>query len=119
MAPDIPPNKYQLAGVDDLDRGFNRQTEIRWIEEQCHAIFQYEKFFLESPPQPSERAALTMLIAQLHERGYTQLRTRLQFRGEEYLGNQELWEEHCDPQAGNVLRRLFEFIRKFWHNART
>ncbi|MDT7042352.1 hypothetical protein [Candidatus Nitronereus thalassa] len=119
MESHIPPNKYQLAGVDDLDRGFNRQAEIRWIEGQCHAIFQYEKFFLESPPQTSEQEALTMLIAQLHERGYTQLRTRLQFRGEEYLGNQEIWEEHRDPQAGNVLLRLFGYIRQFWQNART
>jgi hypothetical protein len=118
MTSDSQPNKYQLAGVDDLDRGFNRQAEIRILDGQFHAIFQYEKFLLKAVPQPTEEAALTILIQQLQERGYTELRTRLQFRGEEYLGNQEIWEEHRDPQSGNLFRRMMEFLRQFWHNAR-
>lgn len=119
MESDSHPNKYQLAGVDDLDRGFNRQADIRRFGGQFQAIFQYEKFLLEAARQTTEQAALTILIQELHERGYTQLRTRLQFRGEKYLGNQEIWEEHSDPQSGSLFRRMVESIRQFWHRTRT
>jgi len=52
-----------------------------------------------------------MLITQLQDRGYTQLRSRLQFRGEAYLGNQELWEERPDPELKGIFARLLQAIR--------
>lgn len=105
-------NTYQISGLDDLGRGFNRQVELKVSGGTFQAVFRYERFLLETEPQTTEKAAVTLLIAQLHDRGYTQLRSRLQFQGEAYLGNQELWEEHPDPESRGCLARLVQTIRQ-------
>lgn len=66
----------------------------------------------------TEPDALAILITQLQARGYTQLRSRLHFRGEQYLGNQEMWEEHPDLGVRNPFRPLVDAIRKFWRKDR-
>ena len=76
------------------------------------AVFRYERFLLETEPQATEQAAVAMLINQLQNQGYTQLRSRLQFRGEAYLGNQELWEEHPDPESRGLLTRFVQTLRQ-------
>ena len=108
---------YQVAGVDDLDRGFSRQAEIRYDDGHFQAIFRYEKFRLEPETQLTEQAALANLITKLQERGYTQLRTRLHFRGEQYLGNQEIWEEHEDPESPVIFHQVMEFVKRWWPRA--
>lgn len=108
---DSSTNTYQIAGLDDLGRGFNRQVEMKVSNGTFRAVFRYERFLLETEPQATEQAAVAALINQLQERDYTQLRSRLQFRGEAYLGNQELWEEHPDPKPKGILARLLWRIR--------
>ncbi len=107
-----PTSTYQLAGLDDRGRGFNRQIEMKGSHGTIQAIFRYERVLLETEPHVTERDAVTMLIAQLQNRGYTQLRSRLQFRGTTYLGNQETWEEHQDPPPGGIFTRLIHTIRR-------
>jgi hypothetical protein len=109
---DSPTNIYQIAGLDDLGRGFNRQVEMKVSSGTFQAIFRYERFLLETEPDVSEPAAINRLITQLQDRGYTQMRSRLQFRGETYLGNQELWEEHPDPESRGLLARFVRTIRQ-------
>ncbi len=111
-------NTYQIAGLDDLGRGFNRQAEMKFLSGTFQAIFRYERFLLETEPQITEQAAVTMLIDQLQNRGYTQLRSRLQFQGKAYLGNQEPWEEHHDPENGGRLSRLFHALRIMFRRGR-
>lgn len=106
-----PSNTYQLAGLDDRGRGFNRQVEMKILDGTFQAVFRYERFLLETEPQVTEKAAIAMLIKQLQNRGYTQLRSRLQFRGAAYLGNQDLWEEHLDPEPEGILARLWGIIQ--------
>ena len=106
-----PSNTYQIAGLDDLGRGFNRQVEMKISNGTFQAVFRYERFLLETEPQTTEKAAFILLITQLQDRGYTQLRSRLQFQGETYLGNQELWEEHPDPESRGLLARLWRMIQ--------
>ena len=106
-----PSNTYQIAGLDNLDRGFNRQVDMKILDGTFQAVFRYERFLLETEPQPTEQAAIARLITQLQNQGYTQLRSRLQFRGEAYLGNQELWEEHHDPEPQGILAQLLQTIR--------
>ncbi len=118
MESDSQPNIYQVAGVDDLDRGFNRQAEMRYHDGHFQAIFRYEKFLLEAETRVTEPAALANLITQLHDRGYTQLRTRLHFRGTQYLGNQEIWVEHTDPETPSPLQQWMESMQRFWHKIR-
>ena len=108
---DSPTNIYQIAGLDELGRGFNRKVEMNDLNGTFQAVFRYERFLLETEPHVTEQAAITMLVNQLQDRGYTQLRSRLQFRGEAYLGNQELWEEHQDPEPKGTLARLWRTIR--------
>lgn len=112
------PNIYQVAGVDDLNRGFNRQAEMRNHDGHFQAIFRYEKFRLEAEIHTTELAALANLVSQLQERGYTQLRTRLHFRGNHYLGNQEIWNEHEDLEPRNLFHRLKKFMTRWWPHAR-
>lgn len=106
-----PTNIYQIAGIDDLGRGFNRQVEMKISNGTFQAVFRYERFLLATEPHVTEQAAIAMLITRLQDRGYTQLRSRLQFRGEAYLGNQELWEEHPDPETRGIIARLLQTIR--------
>ena len=109
---DSPTNTYQIAGLDDLSRGFNRQVEMKISNGTFQAVFRYERFLLETEPQVTEPAAIAKLITQLQDQGYTQLRSRLQFRDKSYLGNQELWEEHPDPETRGIFARLVQTIRK-------
>ena len=111
-------NKYQISGYDNLERGFNRNIEIHNYNEEFFAIFQYEKFLLKAGPQTSEEAAITVLITQLQEHGYTQLRSRIHFRGEQYLGNQEIWEDHPDPDQPNWWTRWREAFLRIWNKDR-
>ena len=109
---DSPTNTYQIAGLDDQGRGFNRQIEMKISNATFQAVFRYERFLLETEPQATEQAAVAMLINQLQGRGYTQLRSRLQFRDKSYLGNQELWEEHQDPESRGLLARFVQTLRQ-------
>ena len=110
MAP--PTNIYQIAGIDDLGRGFNRQIEMKVSNGTFQAVFRYERFLLATEPQATEQAAVARLINQLQDRGYTQLRSRLQFRDKSYLGNQELWEEHLDPEPQGILARFVQTLKQ-------
>ena len=116
---DSPTNTYQISGLDDLSRGFNRQVEVKASNGTFQAVFRYERFLLETEPQSTEKAAVALLITQLHDRGYTQLRSRLQFRGEAYLGNQELWDEHPDPKSEGIMARLVQAIRNTFRHGGT
>ena len=114
MSPQPSTNKYQIAGLDDLERGFNRQVEIKILDEHYQAIFRYEKLLMTTDLHETESAALLNLIHQLHQKGYTQLRSRIHFRGELYLGNQEIWDEHPDPErTGKLSRFLHVILNKF------
>ena len=108
------PNKYQLSGFDDRERGFTRDVELHQVENQFHASFRYETLRITTGPDETERTALLNLIQQLQNSGYTLLRSRVHFRGDQYLGNQELWEEHQDPEPGNPFQRVVEAIRQYW-----
>jgi hypothetical protein len=116
----LPPstNTYQIAGLDDLERGFNRQIEVHYIEDHYQANFRYEKLFMSADLQVTEAEALLNLVAQLHKKGYTQLRSRLHFRGDTYLGTQELWTEHPDPESENPFKPLVGWIREWWDKPR-
>lgn len=110
-------NTYQIAGLDHLDRGFNRQAEVRVVNDHYHAIFRYEQFQLEVEGQETEKEAITTLIQRLQEQGYSQLRSRLHFRGEQYLGNQELWEDHPDQLSSGFFLTLMRLLRNVVRNS--
>jgi len=95
-----PPTKiYQLAGVDEQERGFNRQGTIYCRNDRYQAVLRYETLYLEERCQDTEAMALQALIHTLHERRYTYMRTQLIFRGGHYLGSQEPWVDYPDPES--------------------
>src|SRR3989475_10410448 len=90
--------KHLLAGMDDRARGFTRVVSVERQAETVRASFQYETLLVVSSDAGSPAAALADLARRLHERGYTQLRSRLTFAGGIYLGSQEQWVEYADPE---------------------
>ncbi len=110
-----PDNKYQIAGVDDRNRGFSRMAMVSRGDGVFRASLRYEETRIVTEAEETEEAAVQQLIDRLHARGYTQLRTRLNFRGEAYLGSQEEWVDYPDPEPGGLrawLGRLMSFFRK-------
>lgn len=98
---------FHVAGLDDRDRGFNRQIHVIPHERGFQARLRYESLQIDVDPVPTEDQVLQGLIHILHERGYRQLRTQRIFIGEQYLGNQELWVEYPDPEAPLETRKTW------------
>ena len=91
--------KHQVAGLDEKERGFNRQVDVERIDEGYRAILRYEQTVVETASCDTSLQTLDELVRMLRERGYTQLRSRLSFKGAAYLGTQEPWIEYPDPNA--------------------
>jgi len=109
-SPSSLTNVYHIAGLDDRERGFNRQAQVIAKEKVYQARLRYEALQIEVESVDTEEEALQRLIHVLQERGYTQLRTQRIFQGEQYLGNQELWVEYPDPEPPEV-QRISWFMR--------
>ena len=90
--------KHQVAGLDDRERGFSRLAEIEERGHSFWAVFRYETVMVQTDGHATSGSALSQLIELLQERGYRQLRSRLNFRGDEYLGSQEAWIEYADHE---------------------
>jgi hypothetical protein len=107
--------KHLLAGVDERVRGFTRIVSVEQQAETFRASLQYETLLVVSAEADSPAAALADLARRLHERGYTQLRSRLTFAGGAYLGSQEQWVEYADPEsAPEAEGEFFRLIRRIW-----
>jgi hypothetical protein len=90
--------KHQLAGIDERERGFNRMIDIASSPEGCRAGLRYEAVVVVTDPCAGAAEALERLIGELHRRGYRQLKSRLSFQGETYLGSRLEWIEYPDPE---------------------
>jgi hypothetical protein len=106
--------KHQISGLDERERGFNRLAELERFDGGYRAVWQYEQAVVTTPVREATPEALDELIRMLQARGYTQLRSRVCFRGETYLGTQELWMEYPDAGRRNrgLLRRLLNPVRR-------
>ncbi|TLY22201.1 MAG: hypothetical protein E6K68_03580 [Nitrospirae bacterium] len=105
--------KYLLAGLDQRSRGFTRMVSIEQQAETFRASLQYETLLVVSADAASPAGALADLARRLHERGYTQLRSRLTFAEGTYLGSQEQWVEYADPErAPEAEGKFFRLMRR-------
>ena len=91
--------KHQVAGLDEKERGFNRQIDVERIEGGYRAVLRYEQTLVETAACDTSAQTVDELVRMLRDRGYTQLRSRLNFKGAAYLGTQEPWIEYPDPNA--------------------
>ncbi len=107
--------KHQLAGFDARERGFNRPVEFIRTPSGYQAVLRYETTRLVTPEAPSPPEALSHLILQLQQQGYTQLRSQQSYRDGTYLGSQEAWVEYPDrlvePAVG-ILGLLKKWLRR-------
>jgi hypothetical protein len=110
-------DRYQLAGLDHRQRGFSRPVEFKQQEMQYRASLRYESQKLMTRPAPTQEAALLVLIHDLHEQGYRQLKTQLSFRQGAYLGSQEIWIEYPDPAPDPGLGLLAKIRHWFRRSA--
>jgi hypothetical protein len=105
--------KYQLAGLDEQARGFNRVVDVCRMGQAYQAILQYEAWHFTTDDNESAQAALQVLIRELHTNGFTQLRSQLSFRGADYLGSREPWIDYPDPaRPVSLFTRLFGWLRR-------
>lgn len=88
---------YQLAGLDDRERGFSRPIEVERAGARYRVVLRYETVRAVSELCQSQDQALRSLIQTLQSRGYRQLKSQQSFRNGVYLGSQELWVEYADP----------------------
>ncbi len=108
-------DRYQLAGLDDRQRGFSRPIEFEQEGEQYRARLRYESTQVVTTPSPTEEAALLVLIHDLHTQGYRQLKTQLSFRKGTYLGSQENWIDYADPvpdPGSGPLEKILNWFRR-------
>ena len=104
--------KHEIAGLDERARGFNRMVGVERADGRLRAFLRYEVLHLETDGGQTVGDTVRRLVALLHARGFTQLRTRVSFRGGTYLGSQEPWVEYPDPESsGRWTDRLFRFLR--------
>jgi hypothetical protein len=109
--------KYQLAGLDEHERGFNRVVELERDGGRCRAVLRYETTLLVTDGCAIHADALVELIRLLHARGFRQLRSQLSFRENTYYGNREPWIEYPDPERSvrppdGIIARLFDWLRQ-------
>ncbi len=101
-SPSSMTNVHHISGLDDRERGFNRQVHVISQGTAYQARLRYEALQIEIESSLTEEEALQRVALTLQERGYTQLRTQRIFQGEQYLGNQELWVDYPDPEPEEV-----------------
>src|SRR5437660_12300484 len=107
--------KHLIAGLAGRSRGFTRMVSVEPQAEAFRASLQYEAHVVVSADADSPSAALADLTRRLHERGYTQLRSRLTFAAGTYLGSQEQWVEYADPErVPETEGGLFGLMRRIW-----
>lgn len=109
--------RHELAGLDDRERGFNRIADLNSDAQGYVATLRYERTHVVGEPSDTPGGAVVRLVHALHARGYRQMRSRLSFKGEEYLGSQEPWVEYPDPPPppqglGALLDKVMGWFRK-------
>ena len=85
---------HQLEGQDERLRMFNRHVDLERTHEGYVATLYYEGKFFTSAPHSTIKESLLNLIQQLHVSGFSNLRSRLNFRGKRYLAEREPWMDY-------------------------
>ncbi len=86
--------KHQLEGNDPSTRSFSRTVVIARMAKRYVASTIYEDLKVNSEPHSTVSAAIENLVNQLRKFGFTNMRTRLNFRGKRYFAEKEPWVDH-------------------------
>ena len=85
---------HQVEGFDPQHRSFNRNAEIHRSEQGLAARFFYEGLRVDTGTHFEVEEALTELVDRLQKIGFTQLRSRVNFRGSRYLAERQPWIDY-------------------------
>jgi hypothetical protein len=88
--------RHQIEGQDERQRVFNRLVDLQRTEKGYSAIFYYEGLVFETESARTVEETLRSLISKLQKAGFSNLRTRLNFRGPRYLAEREPWVNYPD-----------------------
>ena len=89
--------KHQLEANDAPGRNFVRTVPITRTATGYSAKMQYESVTAETSSYPTIAESLQALARKLQELGFSRIRTRLNFRGTQYLAEKEPWVDFADP----------------------
>ena len=88
--------KHQLEGMDPSDRYFNRAILVKRVDRGYSAKVMYEALERESGVHPTVPGALAELVKMFLDIGFTEMRTRLNFKGQKYLAEKETWVDYAN-----------------------
>ena len=88
--------KHQLEGTDPSDRYFNRVVPVKRVNRGYTASMMYEALVTESGIHQTVGGAIKEIVDKLQCLGFMQMRTRLNFKGQQYLAEKESWVDYPD-----------------------
>ena len=95
--------RHQVEGQDERRRVFNRLVDIVRIEKGYTAFFHYEGLNFETSSFRTIDETIRELVSRMHKSGFSNIRTRLNFKGQRYLAEREPWvtfSDNGEPAAG-------------------
>jgi len=96
--------RHQIEGQDERQRVFNRLVDIQRIERGYKAIFHYEGLTFETDAFRTVEETLRNFVSHLQRSGFSNLRTRLNFRGPRYLAEREPWVNYPEDVLNKAGR---------------
>ncbi|MEW6684527.1 MAG: hypothetical protein AB1451_16665 [Nitrospirota bacterium] len=88
---------HQVEGFDPQHRSFNRNAEIHRSEQGLSARFFYEGLRVDTGTHFEVEQVMADLVTRLQKIGFTQLRSRVNFRGSRYLAERQPWIDYPGP----------------------
>ncbi|MFQ5580308.1 MAG: hypothetical protein ACE5FZ_06820 [Nitrospiria bacterium] len=82
---------HHLEGFDPLLRMFSRNVVVEVDEIGYSGRFGYEGMKVLSSQYPTVQEVLEDIIRKLQKKGFTELRSRVNFRDDRYLAEREPW----------------------------
>jgi len=90
---------HQVEGFDPQRRSFNRNAEVHRSDQGLFGRFHYEGLRIETGTHFEIHLVMADLVNRLQELGFTQLRSRVNFKGSRYLAERHPWVDYPDKVA--------------------
>jgi len=85
---------HHLEGFDPLLRMYSRNVIVEVDENGYMGRFGYEGLKVQSSEYPTVEEVLKDIIRKLQKKGFTELRSRVNFRDDRYLAEREPWIDY-------------------------
>jgi len=87
---------HQVEGFDPSHRSFNRNAEVFRSGKGYYAAMNYEGQQVQGMIFNTIEKAMLDLISNLQAKGFSRLRSRVNFKGQRYLAEREPWIDYSD-----------------------